>query len=66
MKNLSLKKNFPRFADADFSRAFSGVEMFSDDERRAHHIDCIVIDDDGRSVLCPLDVDDDVSSLWFS
>ena len=65
MKNLIVKKRFPHFADDDFSRAFSGVEMFSNDECRARHFDCIVVDDAGRSVLRPFMVVDasDVSSL---
>ena len=67
MKSLFVKKSSPQFADDDFSRSYSGVEMFQNDERRLRHFDALVVDDDGRSVLRPLIVDDDViSSVWFS
>jgi len=67
MKNLILKRKNPPFSDVDFSRAYSGVEMFSIDERPLRQIDCLGVDEDGRSVLCPLELDNDVvSSVWLS
>jgi hypothetical protein len=66
MLKLTKKRN-PRFAGADFSRAFSGVEMFPVDECRPRQIDCIVVDHLGSPALVSYDVDDvPVSSLLFS
>jgi hypothetical protein len=65
MLRLVKKKN-PHLADVDFSRAYSGVEMFSDDERRPRHIDFIVVDDTGRPILLSCKEDDCNLPFWFS
>ena len=62
-----VKKRIPRLADDDFSRAFSGVQMFSDDEYRLRQIDCIVVDDNGRPAFVTCDLEDEpFSSVWLS